>query len=333
MAPRRLSKRRDTTPRPRFAVLVAGFALCILSACHRHDDIILRVGDMKGGDQVALEAAHALDGAAYHVEWASFPSASGVLEALNAKAVDIVPSGDAAFLFAYANGLPARVVSTSRQQEKSSGTGIVVRPNAPIRTITDLRGKTIAVTRGSSGHFLLLSALAAAGLREKDAHISYLAPAEGKAALLSGAVDAWSIWDPHFTMAELHDHVRTIADSKSLDIHAQVFTIASPEAIATKRPLIADFLRRQAAARIWVRDHPRAYAEAWSRSTGLPIDVAEAVVARGARLAAPIDARAIAEFRQTFAIYHGAGLIRDLPDVASAFDASFNRAVTEGTAP
>jgi sulfonate transport system substrate-binding protein len=325
---------RNKAPRLRHAALVVGFALCLLSACHRHSDVpVLRVGDMKGGDQVALEAAHALEGATYRVEWASFPSASGVLEALNAQAVDIVPSGDAAFLFAYANGLPARIISTSRQQEASSGAAIVVRADAPVRSIADLRGKTVAVTRGSSGHFLLLCALRAAGLHEGDIHISYLAPTEGKAALLSGAVDAWSIWDPHLTMAELHDHVRPIADGKSLNIHMQIFTIASPEAIATKRAMIADFLRRQAAAKIWVRDHPRAYAEAWSRSTGLPINVATAVVARGARLPAPIDARATAEFRQTFVIYHNAGLVRNLPDIASAFDPSFNRAGIDGTAP
>lgn len=120
----------------------------LLAACQgREEQKVLRVADVKGSFQVPLEAAHALDGASYRIEWSSFPTPAAALEALGADAIDVAPAGDAGFLFAYGNGLPGRVVASSRREHSAADTAIVVREASAMHSVPDLKGKRIAVNR------------------------------------------------------------------------------------------------------------------------------------------------------------------------------------------
>lgn len=83
------------------------------------------------------------------------------------------------------------------------GLAILVRKGSSINALVDLKGKKIGVAKGSSAHNLLVSALEAEGLIFKDIEPVYLTPADASAAFAHGAIDAWSIWDSFYAIAEL----------------------------------------------------------------------------------------------------------------------------------
>ena len=150
--------------------------------------VTLRAGDQKGGTQSVMQAAGVLDGLPYRLEWNQFGAAAPVLEALNADAIDLALAGDAPATFALAAGLRARIISPVRTS--GAGTAILVGNASPIRSAADLKGRTVAVNRGSIGHSLVLAVAAAQGWPFAAITIANLLPGEAKTALSTGAVDA-----------------------------------------------------------------------------------------------------------------------------------------------
>ncbi|MFT4076910.1 MAG: ABC transporter substrate-binding protein [Asticcacaulis sp.] len=255
--------------------------------------VVLKVGNQKGTTRALMTASHALDGAPYTVEWSEFPAAQHLLEALNAGAVDVGLVGDAPYLFAFANGSPLKVVSAIAYGDGSS-TAIVVPANSKAKSLSDLKGKRIATGKISVGHYLLLRALEKEGLTTKDVQIVFLAPADAKAAFASGSIDAWSTWAPFLTTATLQDHARVLVSGKGL-MTSHAYQVATPAAIHDKTAALQDFNARLTKAYEWGNAHPQDYAAALSKDTGLPIDVAAAMLKQIAPHTVPLDASIVAE--------------------------------------
>ncbi|MBV9510762.1 MAG: ABC transporter substrate-binding protein [Caulobacteraceae bacterium] len=311
----------------RLALVVAATAL---AACHgrQTQDLVLKIASQRGSTRAVMEAAGVLQGAPYKIEWSEFPSAQALLEALDGGAVDAGLVGDAPFMFAYASGAPIKAVQALRADNGGAATAIVVPAASPIRSLADLKGRRIAAGKGSIGHYLLLLALARAGLKPSDVTIVFLAPGDAKAALTAGSVDAWASWDPYVAQAVLHDHDQVLVNGRGL-LHDVGFEAASDTAIAGKHAALDDFLGRLAKAWRWAADNPGAYAQVLSKQTGLPLDVAVYTVKqRGRYLAVPIDADVEADERAVMGRFHDAGVIANPPDVHAALDPSFNDAVT-----
>ena len=144
------------------AVALAG----ALPTAHAQPRPVLKAGDQKGGLRALLESADALKGLTYDIQWTEFPAAAPLAEALNAGAVDSGPIGDAPAIFALAAGTRIRLIGANRSDPY--GTAVLVRPDSPLRSAADLKGKRIGTNRGSIGHFVTLKALASAGLKPED---------------------------------------------------------------------------------------------------------------------------------------------------------------------
>jgi len=313
--------------RPAFTPLLALAALA-LAACHPRaaaDEPVLRIASQKGGTKSLMLASHALDGAQYKVEWSEFPSAQALLEALSADAVDAGAVGDAPFMFAYATGAKIKAVQATRASGGGASTAVLVRAMSPIHAAADLKGKRIATGRGSVGHYLLLRVLETAGLTPKDVTIVFLSPGDAKAAFDSGTVDAWVTWGSYVGLAQLHGQTRIIADGQGL-MHGIGFEAANDDAIATKHAQLLDFLARLAKAEQWEGAHKAEYAAVLAKETGLPADVALYTVSNVRGVATPIDSSIIDEEQDTLGHYVKAGVITTPPDLARAFDTSFNGA-------
>ncbi|MET1047410.1 MAG: ABC transporter substrate-binding protein, partial [Hyphomicrobium sp.] len=115
------------------------------------------------------------------VKWSEFSSGLPLLEALNVGAVDV--SGDVADtvpIFAQAAG--AKLTYLAAEAASPKAQALLVPANSPVQTVGDLKGKKIAVTKASGSHYLLIAALAKAGLKFKDIQPAYLTPADGRAA-------------------------------------------------------------------------------------------------------------------------------------------------------
>ena len=279
----------------------------------------LYVGDQKGGQQVVLRASDNLEKLPYKIEWSAFPNAAPLLEALNAGAIDTGLGGDAAFIFAIGTG--AAVKAIGAQKYDGPGPVLVVREDSPIRTMADVPGKKIATPRGSVSHNLILAALEAQGRPLDAVTFAFLSPSDGQAALMSGSVDGWAIWDPNAAIAEAQG-ARIVPGSEGL-VGNYALLFGRDGAIADKRPLLADYHRRLYAGWDWAVAHDEAYAALMHQETGIALDVWKRVLGRTKRMPAPIDDALIAKQQKTADRYFRAGLLSQKIDVRKGFDRSF----------
>ena len=281
---------------------------------------VLKVGDQSLQTRGILEASGQLKDLPYRIEWFNFPAAQPLGEALNAGAVDVGGLGDAPLVFALAAGAQVRAVAATRSHPVDLA--IVVNEHSPLTDVASLKGKRIATTRGSIGHFLALAALKKANIPLSDVTWVFLAPADAKAALASGSVDAWSVWDPYTALGESRDHDRILANGVGLS-EGLSYQVATDRAIAGKRAVLADFLRRVALGQQWALSHPDEVATMQSRVTGLPPDVLKTVYQRGQVHPVAIDDSVIAAQQRTADTYEAASVIPAHLDVRGSFDRSF----------
>ncbi len=134
------------------------------------------------------------------VRWVLSLGSNKALEFLNAGSLDFGSTAGAAALIARINGNPVKSVYV---YSKPEWTALVTQGNSPIQKVEDLKGKRIAVTRGTDPHIFLVRALAAHGLTDRDAKLVLLQHQDGRAALEKGDVDAWAGLDPLMAQAEL----------------------------------------------------------------------------------------------------------------------------------
>jgi sulfonate transport system substrate-binding protein len=301
--------------------LLAGVGSTLaLAACGRSEGgaRILRVGSQKGGTKALMLAAGALGGIDYKVEWAEFPAAQNLLEALGSHAIDVGLAGHAPFQFAYQSGSPIQAVSAQRTDPVTSeALAIVTSARSPVRTIDDLRGKAIATGRGSIGHYVVLRMLDRAGWKVDDVKLIFLSPSDAAAALAAGSVAAWSTWGPYVPLAKVQGG-RVVVDGKDYTL-GYSFEVANVAAIAQKRAILADFLAREAKALVWAASHLDAYGAVLARETGLPPAIARIVVEKNARLAAPIDAKLIQDQRVVLDTFARAGEVDPRRRLSQAF--------------
>ncbi len=287
--------------------------------------VVLRVASQKGATKALVLASHVLDGAPYSVEWSEFPSAQALLEALSANAVDLGGVGDAPFLFAYANDRKLKAVHVGKAINGGTAVGVVVPNASPIHSAADLRGRRIATGKGSIGHYLLLRVLEQAHIPLSAVHVVYLSPGDAKAALANGAVDAWATWTPYTDLETRGGAGRVVVDGTGL-LNSYLVIASTDQAIAAKRPELADFLRRLTRAERWQAAHVEAFAQVLAADTGLPPDVAFAVAQKHIYTITPITPALAAEEQATLRHYVDGGVLAAAPAAAHAFDPEFNMA-------
>ena len=309
-------------------VLALGGALLFGRGAVSGGGDVLKVGDQRGGSQALLRAAGELDDVPYRIEWSLFPAAAPLVEALGAGAVDTGGVGGAPFAFAYAGGTPIKAIHAFRANGGSHSPAIVVTGASPIRSVADLKGRRIATVRGSTGQDTAFHLLERAGLAAGDVTWVYLANGDAKAALGAGSVDAWATWGSYVGIAVLQDKDRILADA-SVFPGSDSFYVATNTAIATKRAMLSDYVARLARARRWAGGHPREYAQVLARETGIPLNIAQFSVSAYLGRAVPIDDSVVQGQRVIFERYRKAGMIDKVPDLAGAYDRSFNDAIVQ----
>ena len=198
--------------------LLCSAILGLSFACPAGAQPVLRVADQKGLQRALLEAAHALDGVPYRIEWSEFEAASPLLQALAAGAVDTGIAGDAPFLFGYGAGLPIRATFAIRPRDGGRTVAVVTARNSAIHRAADLRGRRIATVRGSVGHFLLLRLAERGDFPLAAVRIVFLSPAQSKAALEAGSVDAWSAWEPYISLEQAQTGARVWSTQTGLPL-------------------------------------------------------------------------------------------------------------------
>lgn len=172
------------------------------------------------------------------VSWFEFTAGPQMLEALSVGSIDIGMTGDTPPIFAQAAG--SNLVYIGAEPAKPDNSAVLVRQDSPLKSLTDLKGKKIALQRGSSAHYLSVRAVQQAGLQWSDITPVYLAPADARAAFERGSVDAWVIWDPYWAAIEKALSPRVLATSRGL-VNNHTFYLAS-RAYADKHPELVHLL-------------------------------------------------------------------------------------------
>ncbi|MEE7493312.1 sulfonate ABC transporter substrate-binding protein [Methylobacterium oryzae] len=269
-----------------------------------------RIGYQKIGlivvarQQGAIEKRLAAEGT--KVQWVEFQAGPPLLEALNAGSIDFGYTGDAPPIFSQAAG--GNLVYVSAAAPSGDGEAILVKEDSPIHSVADLKGRNVAVGRGTSAHNLLVAALEKAGLGFSDITPAYLTPADAGSAFANDSVDAWAIWDPYFAVAQARNRTRILATSGgTLDVSA--YFLAN-RTFADRHPgVIASTLSALAESAAWADKHRDEVAQALASVTGIPYPIQKVAADRTQFAVRPLSDAILSSQQATADRFHRLGLI------------------------
>lgn len=175
------------------------------------------------------------------------PMISGAVD-FHADVADAVP------IFTQAAG--AKLTIYAREAPSPSAEAIIVHDDAPVRSIADLKGRTVGVNRGSGAHFMLAAALKRAGLSFGDITPAYLAPTDGGPAFERRSIDAWAIWDPFLAITEARGPVRKLTDATGLSGYQRLY-LANDAIVAEHPEVVRVVFDALVEAGRWVKGNPQ----------------------------------------------------------------------------
>jgi len=287
----------------KFCNLFVGLAVALIASTPftlaQNADNVLRIGYQKYGTLVLLKARGSLEKrlAPLHVEvkWTEFPAGPQLLEGLNVGSIDFGTVGEAPPIFAQAAG--ADLIYVGNEPAASAAEAIIVPKDSPLKSVTELKGKKVALNKGSNVHFLLVKLLEKAGVNYNDIDTIFLTPADARAAFERGSVDAWAIWEPFLAAAQRQTGARILADGNGVVSNHQFFLASRP--YATKRPdVVAIVLDEVAAVDQWAKTNPKEAAAALSPQIGLDQATLELALSRGGYGVTPVSDAVLAEQQQ-----------------------------------
>jgi sulfonate transport system substrate-binding protein len=289
-------------------------------------DVTLQIGDQKGGTESLLKAAGALDDLPYKVAFSTFTSGPPQIEAATAGKIDFAVTGNTPPIFGAASNAKVKVVTA--YENGGDGDRILVRADSPIKTIADLRGKSVAVGKGSSAHGHILAQLQKAGLTPDDVKLVFLQPADALTAFTSKQADAWAIWDPYTAQVEQQVPVRSIAQATGVTNGAG-FGIASDATLADpkRNSALSDLLVRYAKATRWAQDHPDEWARSYSAAVGLALPVGTVAQGRSLRASTALSDELVGSEQKLADLFAQTKQIASAPKFADWVDHRYDDAL------
>ena len=249
----------------------------------------------------------------YDVSWHLF---SSVLTPMNSGAVDFhADVADAVPIFTQSAG--AKLTLYAREAPSPAAEGIIVHADSPIRSVADLKGRTVGVSRGSGCHFLLAAALKQAGLSFKDIKPAYLEAIDGGPAFQARNIDAWVIWDPFLAITESRLAVRTIADATGLSGYHRYYLVE--DAFAAQHPEVVQVVfDALAETGQWAKQNPKDAAALLSPIWGdIPPAVFDVVNSRRSYKIRSVNRAELGEQQTIADVFLDAGLIPRRIDATS----------------
>ena len=291
------------------ALALAGLASS-LSAPAMAQDKTVRIGIQKYGKLILLKTKGTLEKKleplGFKVTWTEFPAGPQLLEAVNVGAIDFGNTGEAPPIFAQEAGAPLLYVA--HEPPAPRGEAILVPKDSPIKAVADLKGKKVALNKGSNVHYLLVKVLEKAGVKYSEIEPTFLAPADARAAFEKGAVDAWAIWDPFQAAAEVATGARTLANGEGVVSNHQ-FYLSSKSFAEANAKVVEVLLEELSGVDKWVRSDIKAAAAQLSVSTGIPVPVVELALERQSYGIKPISSEVVAAQQDIADTFHALGIL------------------------
>jgi sulfonate transport system substrate-binding protein len=187
------------------------------------------------------------------VEWSEFAAGPQMLEALNVGSIDFAYTGETPPVFAQAADAPLAYVAY--EPLGPSAEAILVRQDSPIKSVAELKGRKVALNKGSNVHYLLVRALEEAGLQYSDIQPVFLPPGDARPVFEQGSVDAWVIWDPFLAAAEKSVGARILRDGKGL-VANRGFFLSTRSFVTDKPDLLKALLDQLSEISDWAKSNP-----------------------------------------------------------------------------
>ncbi|WP_022720327.1 sulfonate ABC transporter substrate-binding protein [Rhodopseudomonas sp. B29] len=269
----------------------------------------IRIGYQKNGVLVIARQRRSLEdhfaSQNVGVKWIEFSSGPPMLEAMNVGSIHYGAVGDSPPIFAQAAG--AAIVYAAGQPI-TNGQGILVPKNSAIHTLADLKGRRIGFTKGSSAHNVVLLALQKAGLSYGDITPVYLTPPDAGPAFAQGGIDAWAVWDPYFTIGELKQNGRILANASELG-RTNSFYIANREFAQRNAAILKQIIAVTSEVAQWAETHRDEVAQSLATITGIPLDIQTVAANRSSFVVGPVTDDIVATQQAVADRFHQLGLI------------------------
>jgi len=272
----------------------------------------LRIGYQRNGalllakQQGLLEQRFRAQGVG--LKWVEFSYGPPLLEALNVGSIDYGTAGDAPPIFAQA--ARANVLYIAVAEDAGSSSAILVPPGSGLASLADLRGRRVGFARASSAHSLTIAAVEKAGLAWSDITPVQLAPADARVAFERGALDAWTIWDPYFAVAEARTGVRILAPARDI-ARQNSFFLANADYARRNPDIVAATNEELARIAVWADGHRDEVAKANAEATGIDLAIWQRAVARSQYRVRPLEDRVVGEQQAVADRFLRLGLIPD----------------------
>ncbi|MFT3691368.1 ABC transporter substrate-binding protein [Paenirhodobacter sp.] len=302
----------------RFIAALLAAVLATSATAQDLSGVVLRVGDQVGESRARLAAAGLLDDLPYRIEWSVYPAAVNLHEALKAGAADVGMSADSPAVSAIAGGSKVKIAAVF--SNGGLGSAILVPKDSPVRTIEDLKGRTISpTTRGSVAHYLVLGTLKKAGIEPGDVTLAFLTPTDAAAAFQSGSIDAWSTWGIYKARSTGVLGARELFDGVGVNTGNSVYAVTDAAlADPAKVAAIADYLGRIEKSYDWVRANREDFLTFYEgftkqdRATVEPLYAEQAGYRRG-----PVDDAFVARLQEVFDTWVAAGVLSGTLDLSA----------------
>lgn len=270
----------------------------------------LRIGFQKSAvNLVVLKRQGALEKRfpASKVSWIEFPAGPQLLEALAVGSLDFGLTGDSPPVFAQAAG--KELVYVGAEPPKPLSSAILVKNDSTLRTLADLKGRKVALQKGSSAHYLTVRAIEKARLQWSEFTPIYLAPADARAAFEKGAVDAWAIWDPYYAATELDLKPRSLTSGSGLS-NNNSFYLASRAFAQTHSDVVVALLGELTRADAYVQSNRKESAQLIADFSGLSLATVHLFISRRPNApTAPLTPAIVADQQRVADAFARLGLI------------------------
>ncbi|MCY7945299.1 aliphatic sulfonate ABC transporter substrate-binding protein [Bacillus atrophaeus] len=263
------------------------------------------------------------------VKWTEFQSGPPQFEGLAADKLDFSQVGNSPVISGQAAGISFKEIGLSQDGLKANG--ILVKKDSGIHNLKDLKGKKIAVAKGSSGFDFLYKALDQEGLSADDVNIIQLQPDEATSAFENGAVDAWSIWEPYLSIETLKHEAKIIANGESTDLYSPGFTLVRTKFADEYPDEVVRFLKVYDKAVAWQKKHREEAADLYADIKNLDKEVVKNVLNNTEPLNEVINDDIIKAQQETADFQYRTKAINKKIDVKEVVDNSFiKKALKEG---
>ncbi|MDB5867822.1 MAG: aliphatic sulfonates family transporter, periplasmic ligand-binding protein [Polaromonas sp.] len=310
-------------------VLITALALTVnlllLPAAHAQNKTELRIGYQKSASLFVLQKAQGtlekrLKPLQAGVKWVEFPAGPQLLEGLNLGSIDVGFVGEAPPIFAQAAG--ANFAYIGYDPAAPEAEAILVPKDSAIKSVLELKGKKVALNKGSNVHYLLVRLLEKNGLKLSDVQPVYLPPADARAAFESGRVDAWVIWDPFAAAAEKTIGARLLANGRGV-VNNYAYYLGERGFVARNPKVIQAWFDDSVEQGAWLKANTKKAAELIAPLQGLPVDVVELSLRRYAFNVQPVPDSVIAEQQKLADTFFDLKLI---PKAIAVRDAAYKAA-------